>query len=245
VYAVEKVRDGKNFATRFVRATQDGSCVFLTTVGFTRDDGSEGETKKVVRHAKGMSERVRVPRIEDQMSEVDPMILCTPEVVGWEKEVADRKVRWWIRARGSIEGSGQERRQRHVAAVAFMTDNMFIEAVALVHGLVRPWRESCNSSKLKSKIQGIESREEGEMPPVGMMVSLSHTIHFHESRGFRADDWLLLESNSPWAAHERGVVMQRVYTRDGKLIASCYQEVSKIVVRLLNGYNMDNLLTMI
>jgi acyl-CoA thioesterase 8 len=61
---------------------------------------------------------------------------------------------------------------------------------------------------------------------VGMMVSLDHTIYFHDPRGFRADEWIFTENESPWAGDGRGLVFQKMWSRDGRLIASCVQEVS-------------------
>ena len=59
-----------------------------------------------------------------------------------------------------------------------------------------------------------------------MMVSLDHTIYFHNPKEFRADDWLLTEMESPWSGDGRGLVFQRIYTQTGVLIATCVQEVS-------------------
>ena len=61
---------------------------------------------------------------------------------------------------------------------------------------------------------------------IGMMVSLDHTIYFHHPRECRADEWLFSEMESPWAGNGRGLVLQRIWSRDGKLVASCVQEVS-------------------
>lgn len=69
-----------------------------------------------------------------------------------------------------------------------------------------------------------------QRPEVGMMVSLDHTIYFHNPKAFRADEWMFTECESPWAGDGRGLVMQKMYTRDGKLIASCVQEVSVLVM---------------
>jgi acyl-CoA thioesterase II len=72
-------------------------------------------------------------------------------------------------------------------------------------------------------------------PPreIGMMVSLDHSIYFHSPRDFRADEWLYTECESPWSGDGRGLVMQRMYTKEGKLVASCVQEVSRFG---LDGY---------
>jgi acyl-CoA thioesterase 8 len=59
---------------------------------------------------------------------------------------------------------------------------------------------------------------------IGMMVSLDHLIFFHNPRAFRADEWMLTEMNSPWAGDGRGLVVQRIWTKDGILIATCVQE---------------------
>lgn len=54
-------------------------------------------------------------------------------------------------------------------------------------------------------------------------ASLDHAIWFH-SEEFRCDEWLLYVTDSPWAANGRGFNRGRVYTRDGRLIASVAQE---------------------
>ena len=63
-------------------------------------------------------------------------------------------------------------------------------------------------------------------PPVTaeFMVSLDHTIYFHEPTAVHADDWMLFETESPWSGHERGLVIERIWNSDGILIATCVQE---------------------
>ncbi|KAK5128857.1 hypothetical protein LTR85_000190 [Meristemomyces frigidus] len=61
-------------------------------------------------------------------------------------------------------------------------------------------------------------------PEIGMMVSLDHTIYFHSPKDFRADEWLFSECDSPWSGDGRGLVHQRIYRRDGLLVATCVQE---------------------
>jgi acyl-CoA thioesterase-2 len=45
---------------------------------------------------------------------------------------------------------------------------------------------------------------------------------FH--RALRADEWLLLDHESPAAAGARAFSTARVFTRDGRLVASVVQE---------------------
>lgn len=56
------------------------------------------------------------------------------------------------------------------------------------------------------------------------VTSLNHTIHFHIHEGFRADDLCYVEVTSPWTTGRRGNVHSRIFTPDGRLIATCVQE---------------------
>ena len=135
-----------------------------------------------------------------------------------------------------------------------MSDSYFIGTVSHVHNLwrfSRPMAPSSSryaaeaiSSSTKTEVnkkhseqvaamKASENAEEEFMggnykegrPRVGMMVSLDHTIFFHHPRAVKADEWLLSEMQSPWAGEGRGLVLQRIWTKDGTLLASCVQEV--------------------
>lgn len=71
---------------------------------------------------------------------------------------------------------------------------------------------------------GGEEKNVNKRPEIGMMVSLDHTIYFHRPKEFRADEWLYTEMQTPWAGAGRGVVQSRIWTQDGRLVASCFQE---------------------
>lgn len=71
--------------------------------------------------------------------------------------------------------------------------------------------------------------EEEPPPEIGMMVSLDHSIYFHNPRDFRADEWMFTEMETPWTGDGRGLVFQKMFSRDGTLIASCVQEVSPLM----------------
>ena len=53
-------------------------------------------------------------------------------------------------------------------------------------------------------------------------ASLDHAVWLHEP--FRADEWLLYVTDSPWAGHARGFNRGRVFTQDGRLVANVAQE---------------------
>ena len=58
--------------------------------------------------------------------------------------------------------------------------------------------------------------------PTLQSASLDHTIWFH--RPFRADEWLLYDQVSPSASGARGLALGRVFTQDGRLVATVAQE---------------------
>jgi hypothetical protein len=84
--------------------------------------------------------------------------------------------------------------------------------------------KTLDTAKLSSFISRRNAKKNND--EIGMMVSLDHTIYFHNPRAFRADEWMLSEMESPWAGEGRGLVMQKLWSRDGVLIATCVQEVS-------------------
>jgi len=92
----------------------------------------------------------------------------------------------------------------HRAVLAFTSDMTLLGTCALPHGL---------------------SWARGEV----VSASLDHAVWFHEP--FRADEWLLYATDSPWSGGGRGYNRGRIFTRDGRLIASVAQEgmIRKVV----------------
>ena len=136
-----------------------------------------------------------------------------------------------------------------------MSDSYFIGTVSRVHNLWRfgqPVPHTPSSTRISSftklgpsqssrpsisskphPMAALEAKDNSHLPPslqwsapqIGMMVSLDHTIYFHGQREFRADEWLYSEMQSPWAGSGRGLVLQRIWDRQGSLVATCVQEV--------------------
>ena len=234
LYHVEHVREGRSFATRTVQARQRGQPIFTTTLSFVRENSAGSETLK---HATKMPDvTAPVEREEDeQLAERinSPML---SQVIGIYNEgspsVEEKKVRHWVKARGRVSEEGGH--GAHLAALAYISDSLFIGTVARIH---KAWRPMVDSRR-KDGYQPAEMRKRDDSeakngPELGMMVSLDHTIYFHNSRAFRADEWMMTEMESPWAGDGRGLVFQRIYTRDGVLVASCVQEVSYPYIRCL------------
>jgi acyl-CoA thioesterase 8 len=127
-----------------------------------------------------------------------------------------------------------------VAAVAYLSDHHFIGTVSRVHKMWKVPVARLNHNEIKEDDDVRKSLRNGDgddkakaaarprpaaPPPVSMMVSLDHTIYFHEPRAFRADEWLFTEMQSPWAGDGRGLVLQHIFTEKGLLVATCVQEV--------------------
>ena len=84
----------------------------------------------------------------------------------------------------------------HVCALAFACDLTLLDSVLSAHGLA--WGPGVHGA------------------------SLDHAMWFH--RPFRADEWLLYESESPSASGGRGLATGRIWSRDGRHVASVVQE---------------------
>ncbi|ERF69986.1 hypothetical protein EPUS_03538 [Endocarpon pusillum Z07020] len=145
---------------------------------------------------------------------------------------------------GVVRASKGDNHQAHLSALAYMSDSYFIGTIARVHNLIRSstLKNFHGSDKEREELQAhmekIASEDDDEnaafdanrdregtsQKQIGMMVSLDHSIYFHNPRKFRADEWMFSEMNSPWAGEGRGLVLQRIWSKDGFLIATCTQE---------------------
>lgn len=103
-----------------------------------------------------------------------------------------------------------------------------------------PQNQESNSSKRQNEAEARKtSKNTFETPKrsIGMMVSLDHTIYFHRPREVKADEWMCTEMETPWSGEGRGLVMQRIWNKKGRLVATCVQEVSlAVVVSYLHYY---------
>ena len=246
LFHVEQVRDGRSFATRTVQARQRGRCIFTTTISFARDASADDPATSAasVRHAselpRGEDGNPLQPPPDDYADE--PELLAQGPFQGTQIAVVDgepsgkpgeKKTRQWVRARGKITGGTPA----HLEALAYVSDSYFIGTITRLHKL---WRFPFKAEEydeldpdLQRKVKtlhqwegmGEDPRDMIGRPTIGMMVSLDHTIYFHEPRRVLADEWMLTEMSSPWAGDERAVVMQKIFSKDGTLLATCVQEV--------------------
>lgn len=242
IYHVERIRDGKGFCTRLVRALQGERPIFICIIGFTKE-GNSGRDEIYLEHSPPMPSSIPEPGGMNGGTDM----LDLPYVNGSvgvaynsaQRGPEDKKIHQWIKACGPLSTSATQIQQ---AALAFMSDSYFL--VGIPHSreiwnfVSPPISEFYPSTKRSPEPTGDHTPiqrphlrsatvETGiDHPRVSMMVSLDHTIYFHNLEKLRVDEWLLSEVQSSWAGNGRGLVHQKMWTKDGALVATCIQEVS-------------------
>ncbi|KIW34123.1 acyl-CoA thioesterase II [Cladophialophora immunda] len=268
LYHVERVRDGQSFITRTVQARQQGRPVFTASLSFVKDQAGSG-ARLVLQHGTCLPTEVSPPPAGVATYPTSPgsevqLFETTRCTVTPGATPSSRKMRLWMRAVDPGHGRRPHTRQEkappehssesheirkcpsHLVALAYMSDNYFIDTIVRVHGLT-PFANQRGTKTTSDKSHGrsiggkapsdceggvvagdvMENPVGGQLEAGGrvqMMVSLSHTIYFHNPKAVRADEWMLVDLESPWAGHERGVAVQRIWSKCGVLLATCVQE---------------------
>jgi acyl-CoA thioesterase-2 len=205
VYDVERIRDGRSFSTRRVVARQHGRPIYYMTVSFqVPEEGYE--------HQDVMPD-VTSPDESTDMGEM--FRKRSPDNADeWLREWAALELRWVGDSRpgGNLPDEEHPAQSRlwikvsgrlsddplmHQAAFTYASDMTLLGSTLVPHGV------HVSHPKMQS-------------------ASLDHTIWFH--RPFRADEWLLYDQVSPSASGARGLAIGRVFTEDGRLVASVAQE---------------------
>jgi len=205
VYRVNRDFDGRSFATRRVVALQRGKPILNLAASFQAPE--DGLT-----HQDAMPD---VPSPDDLRPDREARAALVEEVpnrfrrqVLRQRPIETRSVR----PRGLVTSPPAEPRQAiwfraaaplpddpalHRAVLAYASDMGLLGTAMMPHGI-------------------------GWMNPALQSASLDHALWLHEA--FRADDWLLYATDSPWTGHARGFNRGRIFSRDGRLVASTAQE---------------------
>ncbi|THH11216.1 hypothetical protein EW145_g796 [Phellinidium pouzarii] len=217
LYYVDRLRDGRSYATRFVRAVQRGKVVFIMMCSFHRPEPAHPFHQ--------FSMPSDIPKPEDLETDVDVYrrrllsigsdekmkiileglvqersrspILCTVQV---ERKAADGTliVMSYMKARG-IPKYGPAFQK---CILGYMSDMSFIVVA--------------------SKSLGLDPYGKGP-GALGMSSSLDHAIFFYSDE-FDCSNWILYVKQSPRTGSGRGVVQGQMYARDGTLVAITTQE---------------------
>jgi acyl-CoA thioesterase II len=214
LYEVDRIRDGRSFTTRRVVAIQHGEPIFNMSASFHVAEA-------------GPEHQVPMPTVPDpETLPTLPQLLKQRrlEQLG-EDELSD----WYFRPHpidqryigavpwGAAEGDAEACQRLWVRADGELGDDFLLHAcvaayasdLSLYDTIVRPHEISWDETSF-------------------MGASLDHCMWFH--RRFRADEWLLYDTDSPVAVGARGLARGFFFDRQGTLVVSVAQEG---LVRLL------------
>jgi acyl-CoA thioesterase-2 len=203
VYSVEKVRDGRSFSVRRSVARQHDKPIFFMSASFHRPE-------------EGLDHQAPAPEVPppDEVPTMGDRLAKYPERLGiWASIPRPLDVRYigepgWVRPGDRpanpyqrvwmrFDGKLPDDPLLHACAQAYASDLTLLDSVLSVHGEV--WG------------------------PGGVIgASLDHALWFH--RPFRADEWFLYDCWSPSAAGARGLATGRMFTTDGRHVATAVQE---------------------
>ena len=206
VYEVDPLRDGKGFSTRAVVARQSGRAIFNASLSFQIPEPG-------LEHQDPMPE---VPPPESVQSDFDyHNALAEKDPVRYQKHgrwAMDYRVvhradpvehapmpaqcGLWMRAQGRVPDM-PEVPGIHETLLAYMSDNYLAATSLMPHGM------GYDNERLQN-------------------ASLDHALWFYGD--FRADEWLYYDITSPRAAGGRGFNVGRIFTQDGRLVATAVQE---------------------
>jgi len=205
VYDVDRIRDGKSFTTRRVVAIQNGRAIFSMSASFQiAEDGFEHQ-----------DEMPDIPGPDGIPSEADmvrkhferiPKLLRARASADWPIEIRPvdspnllspkpRAPRRAVWLRTLRELPDDPALHRYL--LAYASDFSFLSTSMYPHAV--SW-----------------------LTPGMQVASLDHAMWFH--RPLRMDEWLLHVMESPSTSGGRGLVRGRVFSEDGRLVASTAQE---------------------
>jgi acyl-CoA thioesterase II len=200
VYMVDRIRDGKSFATRRVVAVQHGEPIFNLSASFHAvEDGPSHH--KPMPHA---PDPESLPTFLERYAEfahlewfqrprpIDTRT-TTPPMRKRRTKGSEPRQQVWMKPVGTLPDDPLV----HACVVAYASDMSLLDSILLAHNL---------------------SWEDGSM----MAVSLDHAMWFH--RPFRADQWLLYDQESTASFGARGIARGEIYTSTGDLVVSVVQE---------------------
>jgi acyl-CoA thioesterase-2 len=201
-FTVDRIHDGRSFATRRTQASQDGVPIFSMIASFqTPDEGLDHQ----VAMPTGLPDPEDVPSDAELLSAVDNPVAQSwarrpfdmrhvPSPVFFSVEgdhVAHQAV--WLKATGPLPDDAD----LHRAALLYASDYTLLEPIYRRHGVAF-------------------------VTPGLKVASLDHAMWWH--RPARVDEWLLYVQESPNAVGGRGLSLGRIYDRAGTLVASVAQE---------------------
>ena len=212
LYEVDRIRDGRSFTTRRVVAIQHGKAIFNLQASFhTVEDG--------------LDHQVDMPQV--------PPAESLPTFAERYADHADQLGDWMRRPRpidtrhvepSRLDRSGVEVVEPSFGQAVWLRADGVLPDDPVLHACIVTYASDMTVLDTTVLPHGL-SWEGGRL----MMASLDHAMWFH--RGFRADDWLLYDLDTPSGSHARGLARGSIFTSDGKLAVSVVQEGLIRVIR--------------
>ncbi|RBM11933.1 acyl-CoA thioesterase II [Streptomyces sp. PT12] len=212
VYTVDRIRDGRSFTTRRVVAVQHGQPIFTLSASFARAEeglahqepmpaAPDPETlppaeELLPRYADLFRDRAVLELLLQARQAIDLRYVNEPPFATAGR-VREARSQVWFRVNGKLAGE-QDTPVSHLCLGTYVSDMTLLDSVLLAHG------------------------RGGWMTGDTVGASLDHAMWFH--RPFRADEWLLYDTDSPTSQSGRGLAHGRMFTRDGRLAVSVIQE---------------------
>jgi acyl-CoA thioesterase-2 len=205
VYRVVRDHDGGSFSTRRIIAQQQGKPILNMAASFHKLEPG-------VHHQIAMDD---VPPPESLPSELEWRKSMLPQVPEAFRphfmaprpiEIRSIDPQTWV-----MPGKGEPFQRAWFRAVAPLDGDANLHRAVLAYASDMQLLGTC------VRPHGL-SWMRGEL----MTASLDHAVWLHDD--FRADDWLLYATDSPWAGRGRGMNRGGIFTRDGRLVATVAQE---------------------
>jgi acyl-CoA thioesterase-2 len=205
VYTVDCIRDGKSFTTRRVVAVQNGRAIFFMSASFQIDEPGFDHQDEApqVPGPEGLEPDIELARrLADKIpARIRDKILCDKPIEIRQVNPVDPFAPRKMAPQKYVWFKAIDRMPDDFAAhqymLAYASDFNLVATALYPHG----------HTYWESDIQA---------------ASLDHAMWFH--RDFRMDDWLLYAMDSPNACKARGLSLGKIYTRDGRLVATVAQE---------------------
>lgn len=206
LYDVDRIRNGNSFTTRRAVAIQHGQAILNMAASFQRVETG-------FQHQDEMPQVPPPEEVEDDLERNKKLLDKLPAFL---RDRAAIETPFDIRTIDDIDnpiaptpreptraywiktsGPLPDDYHTHCTMLAYASDHNFLTTALQPHGVT--W-----------------------LTPKMQLASVDHAMWFHGD--FRMDEWLLYVIESPVASNARGLVRGRVFTRDGRLVATTAQE---------------------
>jgi acyl-CoA thioesterase II len=201
LYEVDRIRDGRSFTTRRVVAIQHGRAIFNLSASFHVDEP-------------GLTHQFRMPDVPppESLDRLETRLEPYRDMLGdWFERPHPIDQRHIGELPWHREGPGEPYQRLWIRADGSLPDD------PLLHACVATYASDMSLFDVILAPHDIRWDDTDFMG-----ASLDHCMWFH--RPFRADEWLLYDTDSPVAAGGRGLARGFLFNRQGRLCVTLVQE---------------------